>query len=514
MIVDVRPGMSLAQVIVQLREAHGDSVTIRISPDASLLLTANEFRALALAAEREHVAIAVETADGLRRQLASLFGVPLAIPVEEDIPASIPDEDAESPDRPESEQPIDIASLRDQILAGTTTTTLQPAGGGAISSTSRGKGVPLSRLLLGAAVLGLLAAFALAVYWFLFREATVTLALQTEPVSSTIAFTVARPEVDLASAPGAIPSESVSFDLSMTLSAEATGTETIGGTAATGTLTLRNPGSGVIIIPAGTTIETFEGALYVFPEEVTVPGSAESGVAGETTADIAAATPGAGGNIDIGMLSGQLENGVYFSNRASPVTGGSDQVRTIVTQQDLDTLEARTEDALRALAATSELSGNRRVIPSTLVTRSFTREFSVGAGEEADAVTIDASISFDALAFSTEALDPAAIQSLESQVPSAYELLPETLAYQVPVETGNANGTISMLAQIDGEARVEIPQEELDALLDSLTGKTPADAITLLESNPLITQATISFSPDWLPHRLPSDAGRIDVVIE
>ncbi len=507
MIVDVKPGMTLAQVIVQLREAHGDSVTIRISPDASLLLTANEFRALALAAEREQVAIAVESSDGLRRQLASLFGVPLAIPVDEDDPELAGEDARENGDLNEEVDTVDPNDF--------TTTTTAPDDDAVNSWEHAGRksgGVSLGKLGAGIAALGLIAAVGLAAYWLFFREATVTLELESQPVTSTIAFSVIRPGVDPASAPGAIPSEPVSFDLNVTLDAPATGQESVGGTTATGSLVLRNPGSNDVVIPAGTTIDTFEGDVFIIATDVTVP-AASDGNPGEVTADITAATPGPAGNRDTGMLSGQLPNGVYYSNRATPVAGGTDVTRTVVTQEDLDGLQARAEETLRSLAANSVLSGDRRVVPSSLTIQQFTTDFSEVAGAEAESVSIDATISFDALAFSTTALDPAAAQALSAQTPPGHTLATESIVYQVPVETGEANDVISMLAQIDGQARSTMSDDEVNALVSDITGKSEQDAVDILLAQPQVIDASIEFSPGWLPHRLPSGMDSINVVL-
>jgi len=286
----------------------------------------------------------------------------------------------------------------------------------------------------------------------------------------------------------------------------------VGATAAAGSLVLRNPEEEPVTIDAGSTIETFEGDTYVFPAEITVP-AASDGNPGEVVADIAAATPGPSGNRDTGMLSGRLSNGVYYSNRATPVAGGADVTRTVVTQEDLDGLQARAEETLRSLAATSVLSGNRRVVPSTLTVQDFAADYSATAGTETDSVSIEATIMFDALAFSTEGLNSAAAQTLSAQTPPGFTFLPETIVYQVPVETGEQNGTIAMISQVDGHSRAAMSDDDIDALVSSITGDSEDDAIATLQANEAVTTVDIDFSPSWLPHRIPRSADQIEVIL-
>ncbi|MBX3072011.1 MAG: hypothetical protein KF883_16010 [Thermomicrobiales bacterium] len=506
MIVDVLPGMTLAQVIMRLREAHGDSVTIRISPDSALLLTANEFRALSLAAEREQIAIAVETRDGLRRQLATLFGVPLAIPTDED------EEDEPQPiDGPANTLPT--ADPEEPDDAGTTTTTAAPVrtGRNGASGGKRGNG-RMGRVVAALAGIALLLLLVIGGYWYFLRTADVRLTTVTQPVNTTIAFSVARPGQDV-SAAGAVPAEQVSFELSVKLDAPATGIESIGTILATGTLELRNPGSQAITIPAGTIIDTWEGDQFVTSDEVTVPPS-ENGSAGEGTVVVAAATPGAFANRDPGMLSGQMENGIYFSNRGTPIAGGGDETTTVVTQDDLDALQARAEETLRSLAATSSLSDNRRVVPSTLTIQQFTTSYSSEVGDEADAVSVDATIAFDALAFPTDALDAGAERALADQVPAGYQLVEGSVTYEVPVESGETGGVIAMLVQVTGSASVVVTDEEREQLADLIAGESKEAAESRLSRDPRFDSVSIDVSPGWMPQQLPSSTGKIDITIE
>lgn len=521
MIVDVSAGMTLAQVIVRLRESQGGSVTVRILPDSSLLLTANEFRALSLAAEREQIAIAVETDDALRRQLASLFGVPLSIPIEPDVIEPIaPDEAGAAA----GSAPIvyinggdtepgeaDAGEVAAAAVTEDGTASTEPAIQGK-QVRKRGK---LVRWIFGLAGLAAVAALAVIGYWWFFGTATAQITRQTLPVTTNISFTVVAPGGEEAEYSGiTIPSETVSFELEISREAPATGSVTMGDLTASGSVVLRNPGEDAVNIPAGSEITTFEGQVFVFQEDVAVPAATPEGPAGEATAVVEAMGAGEASNRDVGMLSGQLENGVYFSNRTTPVAGGTDQTITVVTEEDLANLQAEAEQTLRSIASTSSLSGNRRVVPSSLSPSNLDISFSRQLGEEAEMVSVDATVTFDAVAFPAEALDAAAQEALPTAAPAGYQLLPGQLVYEVPVETDQQNGSWAMIVPVTGQAAVTVSDEQLDQIARDLVGMSESEAEAYLEAHDLVTSYSLTFEPDWMPQRMPADAGRITLELE
>ncbi|CAN5889139.1 hypothetical protein BH24CHL4_BH24CHL4_12360 [soil metagenome] len=528
MIVDVSGGMTLAQVIMRFRESQGGPVTVRILPDSSLLLTANEFRALSLAAEREQVAIAVETDDALRRQLASLFGVPLSIPIEpEELEPIDPAGSESGTDAPESFPIVYLNGGQGAALAG------EPGDAAAGAADSSDMAIDNSqseqasrtvhprkrrtgaRWILGIAGLAVLAVLAAGGYWWFFGTATAQVMLETQPVTTNVSFTVVSPGGEPPENGGiTVPGQPVSFNLSVTLDAPATGTVTMGDLTASGSIVLRNPGEEAVTITAGSEITTFEGEVFVFEEDVAVPAATPEGTAGEVTAVVSAAAPGAAGNRDIGMLSGQLENGVYFSNRTTPVAGGTDQTMTVVTDEDLASLQAGAEQALRSLASTSSLAGNLRVVPSSLTPSNLQTDFSHQSGDEADSVSVDATVTFDAVAFPAAALDSAAQELLPSSAPAGHEILQDQMVYEAPIETRQQNGSWAMIVPVTGQAAVSLSDEQLEQITRDLTGMSESEAEDYLGTREHVVSYALHFEPGWMPHRMPVDAGRITVEVE
>ncbi len=272
------------------------------------------------------------------------------------------------------------------------------------------RGSSLSRIL--GALLGILAlaAIAVGIYWFFFSSMTVDLHLKRVSVASTLAYQVTQPGIDPSAATGngiVIPGQQVQFTLSRSLSAPATGKTIIPDQVASGEVVLRNPTDAVVTIERGTQFTAFNGVSYTLPDAVEVPAAAD-GQPGELTAKIHASEGGEAGNAATGMLTGQLPNGLYYSNRLAEVAGGTQKTITTVSQQDIDQLKADIDRELLALATTTELDQGLLLVPSTVqpVGGSGTAtpdgggySFSQQVGDEADEVSVDAAVTFSATAY-------------------------------------------------------------------------------------------------------------------
>ena len=163
-----------------LKIAAGDDLVIEIPADASVLLTANEFRALSIAAERDDVEVSIYTDDPLRRQLATLFGVPLVNEIPQPLPYVAPE--LETWWKTEAFEPGDAVDRGDDEDESVATEKSRRSLGGA--------GRSVARLLGALLAIAAVAAIAIGLYWFFFSSMTVDLHLKRENVASTLAYQV------------------------------------------------------------------------------------------------------------------------------------------------------------------------------------------------------------------------------------------------------------------------------------------------------------------------------------
>lgn len=511
--ISVAPGQTMSEVLHALKIGAGDDLVIEIPADASVLLTANEFRALSIAAERDDVEVSIYTDDPLRRQLAKLFGVPLVNEIPEPIPYVAPE--LEPLAETEPYEPDGTAGFDEEELAPEVESV-------AAVRESGGAGRAVVTLLGGLAALVLMVALGIGIYWFFFSSMTVDLHLTRQKVASTLAYQVVQPGA-AAGAAGSngivIQGEPVQFTLSRTLSVPATGQTVIPDKAASGEVTLRNPTDAAISIQKGTEFEGFDGVTYQFADDVDVPAAA-NGRPGEVTATVSSPSGGEAGNADVGMLTGRLPNGVYYSNRMGEISGGTQRMVTTVSQDDIDRLRTEIDKELLALATTTEIDKGLLLVPSTVqpvgnegaaTATGDSYVFSQQVGAEANEVNVVATVMFAGTAYDPTALTQAAIPQLEGEVVDGQTLDPDSVRVNTPAETANANGVISLLATVAGDAIPTLDESTKKALADQLAGKSRSEVDRILAGLGYADGATVRFSPSWLPKRVPSSAGRITI---
>jgi len=507
--ITVAPGQSMSEVLNALKIGAGDDLVIDIPADASVLLTANEFRALSIAAEREEVEVSIYTEDPLRRQLATLFGVPLVNEIPQPQPYVAPELDPVAETEAFAPASEDDEADEAEIEA-------------APARSRGGSGGSIAKMLGALAGIAAIVAIGIGLYWFFFSSMTVDLHLTRQKVASTLAYQVTEPGVSpdsVASGGIVIQGEPVQFTLSRSLTVPATGQTVIPDKAATGDVTLRNPTDAVVTIEKGTEFEGFDGVTYVFSDKVEVP-AASNGQPGETTAAISSPKGGEGGNQDVGMLTGELPNGVYYSNRMGEISGGTQKTSTTVSQADIDQLRSEIDKELLALATTTELDKGLLLVPSTVkpidgagtaTPSEGAYAFSQNVGDEASEVSVTANITFAATAYDPSELTEAAIPQLEGEVAAGQTFDPDSVKVNTPAETGNANGVISLLATVAGDAIPTLDDATKDALSEQLAGKSKDEVDQILSGLGYADGSTVTYSPSWLPERVPSSAGRITI---
>jgi hypothetical protein len=523
--IEVNADASMPDIVAKLRDISGESATIHVSDDTALLLTASEFRAIAAAAERNQVAISIDTDDPLRRQLAAMFRVPIALPSQpvENGDVALEESTAGESVAVQVAPPVTANGAGEGVGTATADVASEthedspesaPADEAAekpVAPTRRPRRSPKPLL----AVLGLFAAIAAGIgfYWLFFSTATVDIVLQRKEVSVQISYSVIEPGTELSSNDmAAIASERRIFDISKRISKETTGVRTVGVDTASGEVVLRNPTGESVTIGEGETFESFDGTAFLFDETVEVPAATDGGdTPGEATAGVSSAEPGTVGNREIGALTGRLENGVYYSNRTAAVEGGTDQDISVVSQEDIDSLGAHVVDELLGDARDSLFTDGYIPLPGSVEIRNATSEFSDDVGAEVETVSVDATIRFEALAYDPQILIDAAVAALQGQVPSGYVLESETPRFSSQEEGASENGVTVVTATVTGEARPDRSDEELQTLANELAGRSEEEAMEYLQGLPYVAESEITYEPAWLPGRIPSSGGRIEV---
>ncbi len=356
---------------------------------------------------------------------------------------------------------------------------------------------------------------------FVLSSASVTLALESGRVSGTVDCEIVAPGEN-GTAPVVIQGERTEIEVTWTGSVPTTGTRAVPDATASGRVRFSNPTDQTVPITAGTELTAFNGQTYRVTSDVTLAaGNAALNQFGSGEAVVEATDPGTVGNLDVGQLSGALGSGVFYSNRDAAITGGTDSQVATVLPTDLQTLHDTANEQLRQMAAAGDggnLDADTQVVPATVELSEPAYTDDLQAGDDGAQVSTTATATATVLTYSNRALrlqaTEALIPILSEQLTPGLELSESTVmltAQGVPGEQTAQGATF----QISGIANTtaSLSDEEARALADELAGKSASDVNSILTANERISSYDVTYSPGWLPDRMPNAAGRIDITV-
>lgn len=354
-------------------------------------------------------------------------------------------------------------------------------------------------------------------YAILAPRAAVSVVLAREPVAASLIYDVTADGSPLDDgAEFAIEAERQTVDVVFEGSIPTTGMRTEPDATAMGEIQLANATAEEIVVERGTIVSTEAGLDFATDEAVTVPGAdPNDGRSGTVSVPVRALEPGTGGNIGVGEIGGQLESGVYFSNRERPTEGGTDRSIPIVAAEDLAALQTQATAELPSLAesAFSDEYDGMVPLPGSLVTGRGSDEFSAEEGAAAERLSVRIVRPMTALVYDPDVVREEAAaelqERLDAESPAGYRLDEETLALEEATAIEDQETGTRFELEATAESRVDFTSDERRQIAEELAGKDPADAATILEDQPQIERFEIAYYPSWFPNRMPSNADRI-----
>ena len=375
---------------------------------------------------------------------------------------------------------------------------------------------PRRWLPVAAALVALVVAAVLAIR-FVLPQAVITIVPRTAPVAASLVFDVThdgKPLDDVAAF--ALVPQQREIEVVWTGSAPVTGVRVEPDGTAGGPIELRNASSQPVAVEAGTVVATETGVEFSFAETVTVPAiDAATGAPGAATGTVRAVLPGSGGNVGTGEIGGRLPNGVYYSNRMQPTSGGTDKEFPVVAAEDLAALSAAAKAAAPELASANlgEAEPGMTVVPSSVTVSAQSDAFDHQAGEEVDSVTLTATLTvhveaYDAAA-AAEQSEPLLASLLSDDAPAGFAVEAKEIVYQAPFAVSESDGDVRMEAAAEASAAAVLDDGERQALAARLAGVSAPDAAAIIAAAPEVAEFRVDYSPAWLPQQMPNNAGRI-----
>lgn len=571
----LRDERDIEELLGRLASGKSATLVVEVPRESTALLTASEFRRIraALNESEADLSLQLDPDDHFRQNMARMLGVPVVETprdaegeARDDRPA-LPGRGARGPspqatpslgDQPTADlasyvprshlnRPVahapgrrsptgTIVIAREDVPAGALR---EPGGGqwreGELSSTlaeaiataraARSRQVEparherslLLRVLLVTCLLLIAAATAATLVLLLAPRATVTLVPETMPlqVELTYGLDSSGQPLDLA-----IPPRQIERTITVELSKPTTGERFEPDGTASGQVVLVNPFPRSVTIPGGTTLAGRNGVSYTTTGEVTVPAADPFGSLsfGSATVGVRAAVAGPDGNADPGVVSGQLDNGVFYNNQ-QPIGGGTLRRIPLVAESDVNALREQAAAQLQGRVEQTvqeALEPGERLLEGSVEVGEPTFQFSHQAGDAADQLAVRASLTVRARAYNPDAIhqqaqDEAGRRLARLAGPQVV-LLGNTLEFSEPEAIGSSGTAWRIVAT--GQARTVLTEAQLAAAREALAGRSLAEAETALRQIDGVAEASITLKPDWVPRRMPEFASQIQVVVQ
>jgi hypothetical protein len=527
---------------VQGAASGGRTVNLVVPIDSPLLLTAKEFRTLNEAIDKDRLSVVLRTSDPLRLRLGERLGIrtqlmprpapkvvaSVAVPAPpREAPKSVAGPDADG-DGGEDGAPLETRQDPARLWPATNGA-VELAGDDARVAPSEPEperrttvGNPPRRWLPVAAALVAIVVITFFAIRLVIPRAIVRIVPKSAPLQASLVFDVTGDGQPLdGEAAFAVKPEERELAVIWEGAAPVTGVRTEPDGTATGAIELRNASAEPVTVEAGTRIATETGVEFAVVAAVTVPPQdPATGKPGAATATVKAVNAGSSGLVGTGELGGRLPNGIYYSNRMEPTSGGTDKEFPIVAQADLDALAAQAKKAapdLVSKALTGDGDHASDAVLSSIKVIRQDNEFDHKTNDDAESVALHSTLTVQVLTFDRNAAEAgyqqALAASLAAKAPSGYALDPAQIAFDAPVEKEQREGGFRLEVGAHVLAKAEMDEAERQSLADKLAGVSSDEAASILKQTSEIDTFTIEYEPTWLPRQMPKTAARIELEI-
>lgn len=312
----------------------------------------------------------------------------------------------------------------------------------------------------------------------------------------------------------------VTQEASGELATPATGKKIIGDKAK-GTVTIFNRTASDKTFDAGTKLSNGK-FIYLTDSAVTI-ASASTGSNFQTnpgTKEVAVTAQDIGpeSNLakdkDLNIESFSIDT--YVARTSTDLAGGSSREILAVSQVDRDKLLTELKRTLADQAyqdLKSQAASGMYIVPTNQVKVSQA-SYSAEVGKETNTVSLNMTLSAQALQYQVSDLQPFAEQLLSQDVPAQYKLDPESVQLlSTPQEASSSSAAVKLDANISGTA---VPELDIHELKEQLLGKDASAAQQQIRQITGVKSFTLTRTPSWLEMinpKLPTKAELFTVAV-
>jgi hypothetical protein len=376
------------------------------------------------------------------------------------------------------------------------------------------------RLVLLAGIVGLIALI-IFIYMAMFTlpKATITITGSSVPVSTNFNLTTSDSATSLDESKGVIPAKLATSDQTSSQQVQATGQKN-NGVKATGSVIMTacvSSPSQLSDIPAGTGIST-NGLTYITQQTASFSfsGSCNGGsdfkfVSGSI--NISAQQPGAKFNTS---LSGAAVAGYSKVTASGSTSGGTDDIQTILSQQDVDGAKAKitTEDTNNFIATFQDQLKNQGwyVLKSTLKAGDPQITATPAVGQPASTANVTVKITYTVLTVKQDDLTKVIKDKLNDQFDASKQKVNDNFlaGTEITVQNLSAPTKATLAVNVDTTA---VPILDVASVKKQAAGHKTGDVRNSVSALPGVKSVDVKLSPFWVS-KVPKNQSKIKVVIQ
>ncbi len=384
----------------------------------------------------------------------------------------------------------------------------------------------------GWVMLAILVVAVAAVLYVFVPDMTVTIATPVQEINQDMVVRVDASITSLDVSSSLIPGRIVEYRFPISDTVSTTGEKDVGKDKASGTVTVINGTSSLVVIPAGTVVSTSTGEKFattsavvlsspqqpasivqptplpmfgtspsVTPQASPSPQPGFSGVAGVTAkVPVVAVEAGTKGNVPALAIS-KFDNdgfpGVTVLNEQA-LSGGTDTKAKVASADDRSRLKEELFQRAQSQAL-SELQARVRqsesLIPHSMQVRIEQETYDRNVDEVADKLNGTMSVDATAIAFNNSDLNTLVEQLWKNSVPKGYRATSDALDINPPEVVQAGSQTASLKVSVSGKAQRVLEADNLSQSLRGLSVQQARDRLAQLESP--LRLVNLQIWPSW-----------------
>ncbi|MBV9707081.1 MAG: protein kinase [Chloroflexi bacterium] len=312
-----------------------------------------------------------------------------------------------------------------------------------------------------------------------------------------------------------IPDRQLQSSATDSRTVQTTGTKSIAGTRATGTVLFINNTNTPVSVPASFKLATPSGIHIQTTASAIIPPN-NDGQDGQALVAAIAVDPGVAGNIAAHALDGTTSNGLSVQNPAAFSGGVDAQTVHVVNQVDLDGVQSSLAPRLQQQVMqhlSSQVKANEVMTGEPIYTTTVSASSLVGA--QVDHVQVTVMVSGTATVYDHNVLDRIATQLLSKEamqtLDSNYQLQGSLSISSSRVIAAEKNGLVYLNVSLHGLWVYTLTPQQANQWRQSIKGASSAAAQAYLHDQPGV--ATVRIHLPFGADHLPSSVDDIQIVL-